>query len=49
MASIHLSCSAFSRVKQRGVAEEGREHPLDPAGLGRAVVLVFCVLVLCPD
>lgn len=44
----HLPCSAFSRVKQRGVAEERREHPLNPAGLGGAVVLVFCVLVLCP-
>lgn len=48
IVSIHLPCSAFSGVKQRGVAEERREHPLNPAGLCRAVVLVFCVLVLRP-
>lgn len=44
----YLPGSAFSRVKQRRVAEERREHPLNPAGLGRAVVLIFCLLALRP-
>lgn len=46
--SSHLPGSAFSRVEQGRIAEERREHPLDPAGLSRAVVLIFCLLVLCP-
>lgn len=44
----YLPGSAFSRVKQHWIAEERREHSLNPAGLSRAVVLIFCLLALRP-
>lgn len=42
----HLPCSTLSRIKQWRIAEERREHSLNPAGLSRAVELILPSLAL---
>jgi len=44
----YLPGPALPRVEQGRVAEERREHALNPAGLSKAVVLLLRLLILRP-
>lgn len=43
---VNLAGATLSGVEQGRVTEERRKHPLNPAGLSGAMILLLCLLIL---